>query len=210
MGTMLTKEPTIHENARINDSDLGLWIEIGKNNSLDNTIVGDFSYTGKDCMFQNVKIGKFANIAAAVRIGATDHPMTRATLHHFTYRKRMYGFSDKDDETFFEDRARRVTTIGHDTWIGHGALIKPGLTIGHGSVIGQGSVVTKNIPDYAIVAGNPAKIVRYRFEEEIIQKLLSIKWWDWSYETIKARSEDFSLPIELFLNKYTHHGRENG
>lgn len=95
-----------------------------------------------------------------------------------------------------------MTSVGHDTWIGHGALIKPGLTIGLGSIIGQGSVVTKDVPDYAIVVGNPARILRYRFEDEIIDHLKKIAWWDWPLDMIRERHEDFSLTIEAFVEKY--------
>ena len=72
------------------------------------------------------RIGKFSNIAAMVRIGPTDHPYERPSLHHFTYRQKMYGFSDQDDEPFFEQRESQTAYIGHDTWIGHGAIIQPG------------------------------------------------------------------------------------
>ena len=77
-------------------------------------------------------------------------------------------------------------TIGNDVWIGRNVIIISGVKIGDGSVIGAGSVVTKDVPPYAIAAGNPAKIVRMRFDEETIKKLLKIEWWNWSLERVLA------------------------
>ena len=114
----------------------------------------------------------------------------------------MYQFDDHDDELFLNQRKLRQTIIGHDTWIGHGAVIKPGLKIGHGAVVGSSSVVTKDVPDYAIVVGNPAKIIRYRFDEQTIKSLLHITWWLWDYEMIKLRQDDFLLPVNDFILKY--------
>ena len=73
-------------------------------------------------------------------IGPTDHPYERPSLHHFTYRQKMYGFSDQDDGPFFEQRESQITTIGHDTWIGHGAIIQPGVTVGDGAIVGSGAM----------------------------------------------------------------------
>lgn len=202
----LKEEATVHEETNLENTYLGIWTEIGKNNTLQNTKIDDFSYSGSHCTFQNVDIGKFSNIADYVRIGATDHPIDRPTLHHFTYRRALYGFDEKDDEDFFKERKSRKTKIGHDTWIGHGALIKPDIVVGNGAVIGQGAVVTKNVPSYGIVAGNPAKLIRFRFEAETIKILEKIKWWHWSYEMIKARQDDFSLNINEFIKKYNKGG----
>lgn len=202
MTKRLTQEPNIDESCLVIDSELGIYCELGPNSVMQNTIFLDYSYAGSNCIFQNAQVGKFSNIAASVRVGATDHPMDRPTLHHFTYRSKMFGFAEEDDEAFFIKRASRITTIGHDTWLGHGALIKPGVKIGNGAVIGQGSVVTKDVPAYAIAVGNPAKVIRYRFSPEIIEDLQAIAWWDWSYEKIKENFYDFRGDIESFVKKH--------
>ena len=79
--------------------------------------------------------------------------------------------------------------IGNDVWIGAGAQILSGVTIGDGAVIGAGSIVTKDIPPYAIVGGNPARVIRFRFDQAKIDKLLELAWWDWSIEKIKENQE---------------------
>lgn len=205
---ILTKEPIIKENCSLKNVTFETYNEVGINNFIENTHFGAYSYTGQFCFIQNAKIGKFSNIAACVRIGPTDHPMERASQHHFTYRGKMYGFDDKDDEEFFSHRYSRITTIGHDTWIGHGAIILPDLKVGNGAIIGSGAVVTKDVPPYAIVVGVPAKIVRYRFDEEIINKLEEIKWWDWNEEEFKNAYFDFRLPINEFVKKH-YKGKQN-
>ena len=198
----LTEEATINPTATLENVTFEKFNEIGPLNYVENSHFGDYSYTGQFCFVQNAQIGKFANIAAAVRIGPTDHPYERASLHHFTYRPQMYGFAETADTAFFEHRISRITTIGHDTWIGHSATIMPEVSIGNGAIVGSGAVVTKDIPPYAIAVGVPAKVVKYRFEPETIAALEEIKWWDWPHEIIKERLEDFRAPIEDFVAKY--------
>lgn len=202
MSKRLGKDPTIHKNCQMVNTELGEYTEVGIYNYLENVHLEDYSYTGEFCMVQNAEIGKFANIAAMVRIGPTDHPMSRPTLHHFTYRRVKYGFAEADDEKFFQWRAEQKTFIGHDTWIGHGAIIMPGVNIGNGAVVGSGAIVTKDVEPFTIVVGVPARSIKKRFPDDIVQKLEVIKWWDWSYEIIKERLADFYLPIEEFVAKY--------
>lgn len=199
---MITKEPTIKYNSVIIQSNLEDYTEVGIWNRFENVTLGRYSYTGEFCILQNVVVKNFSNIAAMVRIGATDHPIERPTLHHFTYRRKMFGLADEDDVDFFNQRTSRVTVIGHDTWIGHGAIIKPGITLGDGCVVGSGAVVTKDVEPYAIVVGNPAKVLKYRFLPKQIESLEKIKWWDWPSELIQERWEDFLLPIDDFIKKY--------
>jgi len=202
----LGKEPYIHANCRLYNTELGEYTEVGILNYMENVKLGDFSYTGDCCIIQNSEIGKFANIAAMVRIGPTHHPMERPTLHHFTYRRMKYGLAATDDEEFFRWRAEQKIFIGHDTWIGHGAIIMPGVNIGHGAVVGAEAVVTKDVEPYTIVVGVAAQPIKRRFAEDTVRKLLEIKWWDWSYKTIKNRLDDFYLPIDEFTNKYEKAG----
>lgn len=201
--TILKKEPTIHENSKLTNVGFESYNEIGDFNFIENANFGQFSYTGEFCYVQNAEIGRFVNIAACVRIGPTDHPITRPTLHHFTYRPGKYGFFDgKNEKEFFDKRESRTCYIGNDVWIGHGAIIMPEVKIGDGAIIGAGAIVTKDILPYAIAVGNPARTIKYRFDEETILKLQKIKWWDWDYETIKERFCDFKKPVDEFIDMY--------
>ena len=195
-------EPSIGEGCQIENCSFGAYVEIGIMNYLENSSIDDYSYTGQFCFLQNSRIGRFSNIAAMVRTGPTSHPMERPSLHHFTYRRRKYGFSESEDEAFFLRRSSQITTIGHDTWIGHGAVIMPGIKVDTGAVIGAGAVVTRDVPPYGIAVGIPARTIKMRFPDAIINGLLDLEWWHWPHETIKERLEDFSLATEQFLKKY--------
>lgn len=205
----LTKEPTVHEHTSLKEVTFGAYNEIGVWNFIEYTDFGDYAYTGQFCFVQNARIGKFSNIAANVRIGATAHPYERASLHHFTYRPTMYGFAETDDSAFFEKRHSQQISIGHDTWIGHGAMIMPNVTVGNGAIVAAGAIVTKDVPPYAVVMGVPAKVVKYRFDDEVITGLEKMAWWDWPAATIKERFEDFRLPIKEFLAKYSNEHRNH-
>lgn len=199
---VLKEAPLVNENCKLMNTTLGKFTEIGIFNFMENVSMGDYSYTGQFCFIQNAEIGKFVNIAPMVRIGPTNHPMERPTLHHFTYRREMFEFDDKDDIEFFKKREAAKTYIGHDTWIGHGAIIMPAITVGDGAIVGNGSVVTKDVEPYTIVVGVPAKAIRKRFTDEVITKLESIKWWNWPHEKIKENFKDFLMDIDSFVEKH--------
>jgi len=195
-------KPLIHKEGQIINCRLGEYTEIGPYHYLENVTFDDYSYTGPHCIFQNAEIGKFSNIAAQVRIGPTDHPMDRPTQHHFTYRRKIYGLDEINDESFFQWREKQVCRIGHDTWLGHGAIVMSGVSIGTGAVIGAGAVVTRDVPDYGIAVGVPAKILRFRFEPQQQEALKQIAWWDWDHAQLKERIEDFSGSVDAFIEKY--------
>lgn len=202
---ILSIEPLILDNTTIKDVSFGQYIEIGYNNTISESSIDDFSYTSENCQIIYSDIKKFVNIASYVRLNPGQHPMQRVTQHHMLYRREMFGFGG-DDESFFDWRREKKVIVGNDVWIGHNVTVMGGVNIGNGAVIGSGAIVTKDIPPYAIAVGNPAKVIKYRFDEEIREKLLEIKWWDWDYETIKKRLNEFNQ-IESFIQKY---GYENG
>jgi acetyltransferase-like isoleucine patch superfamily enzyme len=127
--------------------------------------------------------------------------MEWVSLHHCQYRRRMYGFAENDDQSFFDWRARQRVHIGHDVWIGHNVTVLAGVTIGNGAVIGSGAVVSKDIPPYGIAVGVPAKIMRYRFDPAIREELQRIAWWDWDHATLKERLPELR-DIRSFLARY--------
>ena len=92
--------------------------------------------------------------------------------------------------------------VGHDVWIGKRAIILPNVSIGSGAIVGAGSVVTKDVPPYAVAAGNPARIIRYRFSTDQIEQLLSIQWWDWTDQKIIDEQASFFSPIDDFIQRH--------
>ncbi len=196
-------EPLVHAGCSLTNSTFGAWVEIGADTRVANSHFGDYSYCDRMCDIANAEIGKFANIASSVRVGATDHPMEKASLHHFLYRSASYWEDAEDDADWFQHRKSRRAVIGHDTWIGHGALIKPEVTIGHGAVVASGAVVTKDVAPYTIVGGNTARLIRRRYPEQVADRMMALGWWDWDHAVLRERLADFrSLKAEEFLEKY--------
>jgi len=196
-------EPSFHEDCQIFNSEFGIYNEIGRGSRVLNSTIGDYSYCDQYADIANANIGKFSNIASFTRIGPTDHPMQRASLHHFLYRSKDYWPELEHDSEFFAHRASRIAYVGNDTWIGHAAIIRPEVRIGHGAIVAAGAVVTKDVPDYMIVAGVPAKPLRARFPDNVASCLINLAWWDWPHEKLKQALPDFrALSIEAFLEKY--------
>lgn len=199
---MLGEEPVIHPSCRIRASQVGAWTDLGANTTLVESTFGDYSYAAGDVSIIYTDVGKFCSIASHVRINPGNHPVQRPSQHHFTYRRRQYGFDVVDDEEIFNWRREARCVIGHDVWIGHAATVMPGVRVGIGAAIGSGAVVTKDVAPYTIVVGVPAKPLKLRFSPEIIGKLLDIAWWEWDRPTLEARFADFLADVNLFVEKY--------
>jgi acetyltransferase-like isoleucine patch superfamily enzyme len=151
------------------------------------TYGGCFNMMGVD---PKTTFGRYCSIAERLRVFGANHPMNFKSMHPLFYHPAM-GVAKKDllERTSLE--------VGSDVWIGYGVVILPSVnSIGHGAVIGAGSVVTKDVPPYAIVAGQPAKLIRYRFSEERIEQLLASRWWEKSIEELLPDIEEFQKPIE--------------
>ncbi|GAB6051930.1 chloramphenicol acetyltransferase [Magnetospira thiophila] len=198
----LSIEPTIDPSASVRDCRLGAWTEVGARTQIAETAMDDYSYVVNDSDIIYAHIGKFVNIASHVRINPGQHPLSRASLHHFQYRSAAYDLGE-DDAAFFDWRRSSPVIIGHDCWIGHGAIVMGGVTIGTGAVIGSGAVVTHDVPNFGIVVGVPAAPLKERFPKPLQEALLRIAWWDWSHAQIKDRMDDFrTLSTEAFCEKY--------
>lgn len=146
--------------------------------------MGDYSYMGRNSSLVCADIGKFCSIAGGATIGLGVHTLKYvSTSPIFTERCNGTGHSwiDKDVNNACYSRV----TIGNDVWIGTKTIIMGGVTIGNGAVIGAGAIVTKNVPPYAIVGGVPAKVIRYRFTEDIIVRLQKIAWWNETDDKLK-------------------------
>ena len=165
---------------------------------LERSFIGSFSSLGTFSSAFDCNIGKFCSIARDVYIGGASHPLDHVSSSGFFYinpSKKIKAICLSDYNWH-----SKKTTIGNDVWIGVKAIIKAGVSIGDGAVIGAGSVVTKDVPAYEIWGGNPAKLIRKRFDDETIKKLLEIKWWDFSATDLKRLGEYMKNPDE-FLAK---------
>ncbi|MFC3163440.1 DapH/DapD/GlmU-related protein [Ciceribacter thiooxidans] len=203
MSKKLGCDPLVHETAHVANSALGAYTEVAERCRLDEVELGDYSYMMQDSSAWCTTIGKFVNIAAAVRINAPNHPTWRATMHHFTYRAASYFDGAENDEEFFAWRRENRVVIGHDVWIGHGATILPGVQIGNGAVIGAGAVVSRSVAPYSIVGGVPARLIRERFPADVAAGMEALAWWDWSHERLHVALEDFRwLDGAAFIEKY--------
>ncbi|MBA8818846.1 antibiotic acetyltransferase [Ochrobactrum sp. P6BS-III] len=196
-------EPRIHSTAQLKSSKLGRYADIGERVILRDVMVGDFTYFERNGEGIYAEIGKFCSIAANVRINALEHPMERLTTHKLSYRPNEYfRYLGVDGEFRARRQAKRVV-IGNDVWIGHGAVITPGVTVGHGAVIGANAVVTRDVAPYTVVGGVPAKLIRKRFDDAIIERLLKLNWWDWPVEKLFEAVPDIqTMAIGDFLDKW--------
>lgn len=195
-------KPVIDPTAVVIDTRLGRWTDVGARTTLTETLLGDYSYVMSDCQAIYSEIGKFCSIASHSRINPSNHPIWRATSHHFTYRTKFYAFGEDQEDIFQWRRANRVV-LGHDVWIGHGATVLPGVKVGTGAVVGAGAVVTKEVQPYTIVAGVPARMIRRRVSEEVEAALLRIEWWHWSHDQLREALDDFrKLDAASFVEKY--------
>ena len=132
---------------------------------------------------ERLRIGRFCQIAHGVRFVTASANHARHALSSFPFPV----FEGATREGYRPDT--RDTTIGHDVWLGHGAIVGPGARIGSGVIVGAGAVVRGRVPDYAVVAGNPARVMRLRFTEPEIATLLRLAWWDWPQPRIEAATD---------------------
>ena len=177
----------VHENCRISNK-----ARVYMKSRLNGVHLGDYSYIGKGSILHNTTIGKFSSISDCCVIGLPGHPINLlSTSPIFT------SPSNALKETWVSKRVYNPSirvVIGNDVWIGYGVFVLNNVTIGDGAIVAAGAVVTKDVPPYAIVGGVPARIIKYRFPESKVSKLLRLQWWDMPYEEIKNHLDLFTEP----------------
>lgn len=149
--------------------------------------VGSYTFIGENVVLgPNIgKIGKFCSIGGGTIIGPNNHPINKLSSSAVFYSK-SWGFSKHHLKDLYNSKKVKIK---NDVWIGYNAIITGEVTVGNGAIIAAGSVVTKDVPDFAIVGGVPAKIIRFRFDESTRERILEMQWWD--------------LPIEQAIEKYS-------
>lgn len=160
--------------------------------------LGKYSYIGNNSFVCDADIGNFTSISTNCYIGGASHPIewvSTSPVFHKWENIMKKNFSRHEFEIF------QRTRIGNDVWIGNRVMIKGGVTIGDGAIIGMGSVVTKDVGAYEIWAGNPAKLIRKRFDDNTIENFENVKWWEWKDEKIASYAKYFNSPDCFFENK---------
>jgi acetyltransferase-like isoleucine patch superfamily enzyme len=194
-----SKRTVIGYGVSISNCNIGDDIFIGDNTQLNNSSVDNHSYFNINCKISDARIGKFCSIGSNVTIGIGTHPIDMVSTHPSFYANNK-GFKTFADNMYFHNE-RGIIEVGNDVWIGSNVCILKDVKIGHGAVIAMGSIVTKDVPDYAIVGGIPAKVIKFRFSPDVIKLLLKIKWWERDSKDIEARFKDFHS-IDNFIQKY--------
>lgn len=182
--------------AAIRDSSFEKPSKVEARSTVIGTTMGRYSYCGYECILLNCRIGRYCSVADHVIAGLSSHPMEWVSTSPAFYRGR--DSIPKDLAALDYDSSAPQTIIGNDVWIGQNVLIRPGVTIGNGAVIGMGSVVTKDVPPYTVVAGNPARVIRPRFAPELAERLEASCWWDMEPAALKQYSHFMNDP-EAFL-----------
>jgi acetyltransferase-like isoleucine patch superfamily enzyme len=142
-------------------------------------------------------VGAFGSIHSEARVlGGGEHVLTRAST--FPFNARLF---DRAKRSSVDSVDTGPTVIGNDVFIGIGAIVLAGVTVGDGAVVGAGAVVSKSVPPYAVVIGNPGRITRYRFDSEIRERLLALRWWEWDDDQIRAMKRWFMADVESFLDQ---------
>lgn len=160
--------------------------------------LGAYSYiSGPRSYIESARIGCFCSIARQTVIGVGNHDTSRVSTHPFSLSP-AYGRLRTSSICL---RQNPPPVIGNDVWIGINSVVMRGVTIGDGAVVAANSVVTHDVPHYAIVGGVPARLIRYRFSEDIIYALQRIRWWEWSEDKLRDNVNDFSDP-EFFVKKW--------
>lgn len=176
---------TIGDNANLNKAIIADHVEINRNCTLDKSEMGYGSYINQNTILKNAVVGKFCCISWNVCLyGGSSHNYEAPSMYTKYHWKKIFGLSS---DNRIEEKAK--TNIGNDVWIGNGAIIINGVTIGDGSIIGAGAVVTKDIPPYSVVVGVPGRVIKKRFSDNYIERLMKIQWWNWPSDIIAANEK---------------------
>jgi acetyltransferase-like isoleucine patch superfamily enzyme len=179
------------------------YTQVRKNGVMKKSSLGRFSRISGG-VINTTEVGNFSDIAVRSYVGGGgEHPIDQVSFNSIFYKacKKQYPKLRLVESDLFDDKLKKVI-IGHDVWIGSDCFIKPGVIIGNGAVVASGSVVVKDVPPYAVVGGVPAKIIKYRHNEELRNMLQLSEWWDWSIDKLKIIADNFDQESSLTVEKF--------
>ena len=203
----LDAHASVGDFTRAEDSRFGEHVSIQRNGMIYSSSFGRRTYTGKNLTMWHAQVGAFSSISWNVSIGGANHDYSRVTTHAFLYTPNM-GLMSRDEAAY--DRFTEPCRIGNDVWIGADAVICRNVTIGDGAVIGAGAVVTHDVAPYQIVTGMPARPMKFRFSESVIEALLQIRWWEFEDSVIQSHFSLFSAqPTPEILEQLMQLRREH-
>ncbi|MFT7155829.1 MAG: acetyltransferase-like isoleucine patch superfamily enzyme [Parvicella sp.] len=176
--------------AQIKNSKLDHEVRVADYASVKNSQIGYLTSIGRFSKVTHTNIGKYCAISWDVSINAISHPMENPSISAFPYVPSVGGFTTE------RIQQHKEVVILNDVWVGANSVIMPGVIIGNGAVIGASSVVTRDVPDYAVVVGAPAKIIKYRFNRKEIGELLTLEWWNLPTDILKSNISIFQKRLD--------------
>lgn len=196
--SVVGEHSTIGDFTTLRNSQIGNYCQIQRHCDLLRTKIGSYSVIEKNAVLHDVIIGSFCEMSWYCSAGGDNHNYLLPTVHQF-YWQTSFGFETESEtvggRNFYDKLNSEECTIGNDVWIGSGVTINRKVHVGNGAILASGCVVTHDVPDYAIVGGVPAKIIKYRFDNHTIARLLDIAWWNWPHDVIKENRHLFEIEV---------------
>ena len=199
-------DTTYYNNNTINNCKTGKYVKLYSPYHISSSEIGDYTYIAQNSHISISKIGKFCSIGPNLLCGWGIHPTDGISTSPMFYSTMKQNGMTLSAENKIEER--KGITIGNDVFIGANVTILDGVTIGDGAVIGAGAVVSKDIPPYAVAVGCPIRVIRYRFDQKTRDRLLDIKWWNFSDDKLQ-QIEQNEFDVEKFINLYEHETLNN-
>jgi acetyltransferase-like isoleucine patch superfamily enzyme len=193
ISSVIENDVSVEKGSVIKNSTILGYNKIGSNTYIENSRLGMFSYIAGSGSINLTTIGKFCSIGPDFRIGSGSHPATFISTSPAFYKASVIAGKEGTTENIFEEC--KPSWIGNDVWIGARVMVIDGVKIGDGAIIAAGSVVTKDVADYAVVGGTPARLIKYKHNPEMIEFLSNQKWWDKDLEWLKKNAHFFQKPI---------------